>query len=184
MRKKIAIFFVLSCCVICLDDQSIAILASPRVMLVYMLALWLCCERCVQNKCKATKEPMSMYEAVKENYKLSQTVMNLSEQHRLLCEIRSTGLKSLRYSKDTFVELKFPSTKKSSFNSSLKSTPSSESTQESKENTPESKASETHQPVPSLVETDNVLKSKTAFRRRSVSEHGLTLLGGKKAKEL
>ena len=177
MRTRTAIFFVLSCCVICLDEQSIAVLTTPRAMLVYMLALWLCCERCVKNKCKATTEPVSMYEAVKENYKLSQTVMNLSEQHRLLCEIRNTGLKSLRYSKDTFVELKFPSTTKSSFNSSFRSNPSSGST-------PESKASETHQPVPSLVETDNVLKSKTAFRRRSVSEHGLTLLGGKKAKEL
>ena len=148
MRTRTAIFFVLSCCVICLDDQSIAVLTTPRAMLVYMLALWLCCERCVKNKCKATTEPVSMYETVKENYKLSQTVMNLSEQHRLLCEIRSTGLKSLRYSKDTFVELKFPSTTKKLTGS-----------------TQESKASETH-----LVETESVLKARAAFHRGSMSD--------------
>ena len=146
MRIKSAAFCLLALCVICLDEQSIAVLASPRAMLVYMLALWLCCERCVRDKCEATK--VSMYATVKENHELSQTVMNLSEQHRLLCEIRNNGLKSLRYSKDTFVELKFPSTTK-------KSTGSKQ----------ESKASETH-----LVETDSVLKARAAFHRGSMSD--------------
>jgi hypothetical protein len=76
-------------------------------MLVYVLALWLRCEWCVQHR--DLEEARSKKKIVGENYTLSQTVMILSDQHRLLCEIRNAGLKSLRYSKDTFAELRFPS---------------------------------------------------------------------------
>ena len=180
MNKKTAAFVVSACCILCLNEQWIAVMASPRAMLVYVLALWLRCEWCVHQNKNLTKETKCVCRGggVKENYELSQTVMNLSEQHRLLCEIRNTGLKSLKYSKDTFIELRFPSTIKRSASSSFRSTPSSEST-------PEAKSTETCQPASPLpMSTEAMLKSKAAFRRGSNSENGLSKLMGNKTKEL
>ena len=121
-------------------------------------------------------EVKSKREAVKENYELSQTVLNLSEQHRLLCEIRNTVLKLLRYSKDTFAELRFPSAMNRSFDSASY-TPSKKS--------PESNSSETRQLTqPLATEVDQVLKAKTALRRGSMSETGISLVGGKRSREV
>ena len=92
---------------LCPNEQFSSVLTSPRAMLVYVLALWLRCEWCVQHR--DLEEARSKKKIVGENYTLSQTVMILSDQHRLLCEIRNAGLKSLRYSKDIFAELRFPS---------------------------------------------------------------------------
>ena len=159
------VFSVLLCFGLCLDEPFITVFASPHAMLMYMLALWLRFEWCVQQR--RDGEIKMKRGVVKENFELSQTVMNLSEQHRLLCEIRNTVLKSLRYSKDTFIELKFPSVTKCSMGASFRSDPSSGST-------PESKASETCQQVPPLSVEDRVLKSKAAFRRNSMSETGIS----------
>jgi hypothetical protein len=176
MRVLLGIFLALLCCSLCLDEPTIALLASPRATLVYFLALWLRCEWRERREDKM--EAKSKREAVKENYELSQTVLNLSEQHRLLCEIRNTVLKLLRYSKDTFAELRFPSAMNRSFSSSSCS-PSKGS--------PDSKSSEPQQPTPSLsgaTEQEQVLKAKTALRRGSMSETGISLVGGKRSREI
>ena len=129
-------------------------------MLVYVLALWLRCEACVQSP------PHVVGGGVKENYELSQTVMNLSDQHRLLCEIRTTGLKTLRYSKDALGVLTCPSTpKRAVFGESFKSASSSAS------------GSEAPDPLASTPETEAVLKGKAALRRGSASDSALYLLG-------
>ena len=75
MRRRLAVFVVLTCCALFLDERWIAVLVSPRAVLVYVLALWLRCEACVQS------QPHVVMGEVKENYELSQTVMNLSDQH-------------------------------------------------------------------------------------------------------
>ena len=176
MRVLLGIFSALLCGSLCLDEPTIALLASPRIMLVCILALWMRCEWLERRK-DAT-EAKSKRGAVKENYELSQTVLNLSEQHRLLCEIRNNVLKSLRYAKDTFAELRFPSAMNRSFSSSSCS-PSKSS--------PDSKSSEPQQPTPSLsgaTEADQVLKSKAALRRGSMSETGISLVGGKRSREM
>jgi hypothetical protein len=174
MQKTAATFVGLACCILCLSEQSIAYLASPRAMLVYVLALWLRCEwLCVQNR--GSEETESRNKTVKENYELSQTVMNLSDQHKMLCDIRNTALKSLRYSKDTFAELCFPSGR--SYTSSSQSP--CVSTPESK---PDSSA-ETRQVSPLGRPVDPVLRSRTAFRRGSMSETNVSMHGGKRTEE-
>ncbi len=156
------VFSTLLCISLCLDEPFVTVLASPHAMLVYMLILWMRFEWCVQQR--KDMEKRIHRGVVKENYELSQTVMNLSEQHRLLCEIRNTVLKSLRYSKDTYIEVKYPSATNCSMGASLRSNHSSGST-------PESNAPETCKLVsPLSVEGDWVHKSKAAFRCNSMSE--------------
>jgi len=111
---------------------------------------------------------------VKENYELSQTVMNLSEQHRLLCEIRTAVLKTMWYSRDALAELKFPSISKrpssSSFHSSgSASTPSPESK-------PDVSNEKLRPASPLLRSTDPVLRAKAIFLRGSMSESGISLI--------
>ena len=177
MQKTAAAFVGLACCILCLSEQSIAYLASPRAMLVYVLALWLRCEWCVQNR--GSEETESRNKTVKENYELSQTVVNLSDQHKLLCDIRNTALKLLRYSKDTFAELRFPSAMKRSYTSSSSSQSPCVSTPESK---PDSSA-ETRQVSPLGRPVDPVLRSRAAFRRGSMSETNVSMHGGKRTEE-
>ena len=162
------VFSALLCFGMCLDEPFIAVLASPNAMLVYMLTMWLRFEWCVWQRKDMVKQIQRGI--VKENFELSQTVMNLSEQHRLLCEIRNAVLKSLRYSKDTFIEVKFPSATNSSMGASLRSNHSSGST-------PKSNASESCKSVPllSVEGEDWVIKSKAAFRRNSMSESAISL---------
>lgn len=174
MRVLLGIFLALLCCSLCLDETTIALLASPRATLVYILAMWLRCEWRERREDKM--EAKSKREAVKENYELSQTVLNLSEQHRLLCEIRNTVLRLVRYSKDTFAELRFPSAMNRSFDAESY-TPSKKS--------PESNSSETRQLTPPLAtEADQVLKAKAALRRGSMSETDISLVGGNRSREM
>jgi hypothetical protein len=168
MRTPVSIFTVLLCCVLCLSDQNIALLASPRVLLVCLLLFWLRCEWCMRIRvdaiCLKTEAAASFRQEcrmVKENFELSQTVMHLSEQHELLCAIRNTGLKSLRYSRDAFAELRFPSTFKRSLNSSSPSA-LGESPQQTS-------------PLLKAVGANQVLKSKAFFRRGSMSETSFSL---------
>jgi hypothetical protein len=147
MRIPISIFAVLLCCVLCFSDQ--ALLTSPRVLLVCVLLFWLRCEWCMRKRADLKAEAAASFRQecrmVKENYELSQTVMHLSEQHELLCSIRNTGLKSLRYSRDAYAELRFPSAI------------TRESTQRVS-------------PLLKPVDANKVLKAKTLFRRGSRSE--------------
>jgi hypothetical protein len=161
MHIPISIFAILLCCVLCFSDQNIALLTSPRVLLVCMLLFWLRCEWCMRKRvekiCLKAEAAASFRQEcmmVKENFELSQTVMRLSEQHALLCAIRNTGLKTLRYSKDAFAELRFPS--KRSKNPSAVKAPD-----------------ESHVEG---VDANEVLKAKTLFRRGSVSETSVEIV--------
>jgi len=158
------------CCVKCLDDEYISLLASPRAMLACMLLFWIRCEWCMRVRmaamCVEVEAALTAKresKIVKENYDLSQSVKNLTEQHELLCSIRSIVLKSTRYSQETFTELK-------SFTSGSRSFSSSSS---SLVGTPESKASETHSKVSPLLKTadaEQILRAKAAFRRGAMSQ--------------
>jgi hypothetical protein len=166
MRIPISIFTILLCCVLCFSDQNIALLTSPRVLLVCMLLFWLRCEWCMRKrveemclKAEATANFQQECRMVKENFELSQTVMNLSEQHALLCSIRNTGLKTLRYSKDAFAELRFPSARNRSSNLSAVKAPDESPQQVSVK----------------AVDANEILKAKNSFRRGSSSENSLSL---------
>ena len=102
MRIPISIFAVLLCCVLCFSDQNIALLTSPRVLLVCVLLFWLRCEWCMRKRADLKAEAAASFRQecrmVKENYELSQTVMHLSEQHELLCSIRNCVLSIKRES--------------------------------------------------------------------------------------
>jgi hypothetical protein len=186
MRIPVAVFAVSVCCVLCFDDQTISFLTSPRALLLCVLLFWLRCEWCMRVRVEAvcleveaTVSSRGENRLVKENFELSQTVKNLSEHHELLCSIRNTVLKSLRYSHDALAELRFLAASNRSFSSSSWSVSSVVST-------PESKPGETRAKVPALVRTadaDEVLKSKAAFRRGSMSETSLALMRDKKTKE-
>jgi hypothetical protein len=179
MRGVLGVFSVALCCVLCADDQTIAFLSSPRAALVCALLFWLRCEWCMRVRvnamCLKVEAAVSLRQEsrlVKENFELSQTVKNLSEQHELLCAIRNTVLKALRFSKDTFVELRFPNRPVDPAASAL--------------STPESKPSRTRTKVAPLVEAaeaDPILKAKTAFRHGSLSDSGIALMSDGKAKE-
>jgi hypothetical protein len=166
MIKVVFSFCVLVCCIVCLDEQIIISLTTPRMTLAFIVVVWLRCEWCMWQR--RMKDVRWKWDTVKENYELVQTVNNLSEQHRLLCEIRNNGLKSLRYVKDTFAEVRFPSAYKRSFTSSQSASPSV--------STPESKPEDPPRISP-LVKTksaDSVQKSKAAFRRGSMSESNVS----------
>jgi hypothetical protein len=103
-RLSTAVCGVLLCCVYGCDDQTIALLASPRVLLACGLLIWLRCEWRAGQECVRVRVDDGV--TVRENYKLSQTVMNLSDQHKLLCEIRTSVLKTTKYSRDALLELR------------------------------------------------------------------------------
>jgi hypothetical protein len=111
-RLSTAVCGVLLCCVYGCDDQTIALLASPRVLLACGLLIWLRCEWRAGQECVRVRVDDGVVvktedsATVKENYKLSQTVMNLSDQHKLLCEIRTSVLKTSKYSREALLELR------------------------------------------------------------------------------
>ena len=111
-RLSTAVCGVLLCCVYGCDDQTIALLASPRVLLACGLLIWLRCEWRAGQECVRVRvdDGVTVREndgvTVRENYKLSQTVMNLSDQHKLLCEIRTSVLKTSKYSREALLELR------------------------------------------------------------------------------
>ena len=170
MRATMPIFAFGLCYVTCLDDEYISLLASPRAMLACMLLFWMRCERCMRVRmaamCIEVEAALSAKresKLVKENYDLSQSVKNLTEQHELLCSIRNTVLKSNRYAHETFTELKSFTSGSRSFSSSSPSLVG----------TPESKASETDSKVSPLLKTadaEHILRAKAAFRRGGVSQ--------------
>jgi hypothetical protein len=100
------------------NDSSISLLASPRVMFALLIAFWLLLEWrveqmrawivCILTGISDAQGSGSINRIVKENFELSRTVFNLSEQHTLLCEIRNNVSKTHRCAKDTLVELRLP----------------------------------------------------------------------------
>jgi hypothetical protein len=187
MRIPISIFAILLCCVLCFSDQNIALLTSPRVLLVCMLLFWLRCEWCMRKRvekiCLKAEAAASFRQEcmmVKENFELSQTVMHLSDQHELLCDIRNTGLKTLRYSRDSIAELRFPSATNRSKNPSAVKAPDESHVEgvdanevlKVKNSFRRGSVSETSLEV---VDANKVLKAKTMLRRGSMSENSLSL---------
>ena len=115
MKTVLTIVIVCLCFILCCSDNTIAFLATPRAILVLALVLWLRCEHCMRLN-RSTSFVLDTHDPkndsiTKENYELSQSIMNHSHQHKLLCETRTAVLRTLRYTKDMLVELKFPSPK-------------------------------------------------------------------------
>ena len=132
---------------------------------------------------------------VRENYKLSQTVMNLSDQHKLLCDIRTSVLKTTKYSRDALLELRFSvcercspvSSRRGSVASSPKPMPEanediivsplvrscSSSFRRGSGGSLSKGMSETDEDFgvsPLILPTDSVSRAKAAFRRGEMSE--------------
>ena len=105
---EVGLCVILLCCVFGLDDKVLTpFLASPRVMLVCGILVWMRCEwRLGQWRAESNTE--GSVNILKENYELSQTVLKLSDQHRLLCEIRTSVLKTTKYSRDALLEIRCP----------------------------------------------------------------------------
>ena len=124
MHTPLTIFIIVVCCLLCFSEQTVAFSTSPQTLLACFLLLWLRCEWCMKtrfdamcSKVEAVVEKYKESKMVKENFELSQTVMNLSDQHTLLCEIRNGVHKSARSYKDVLSHL----------NGSFKSLPHSSS---------------------------------------------------------
>jgi len=108
MKALIYVSVVVLLCVLFSSDEAMTVLASPRVVFVLALVFWMRCEWCMRLKVEKWCQSMHSQQTgkmVKENYELSQTVMNLSDQHTLLCEIRNGVHRSVRGSKDVLAQL-------------------------------------------------------------------------------
>jgi hypothetical protein len=186
----------LLCCMLGLDDQTITLLVSPRVLLACGLLFYLRFEwRAGQGCVVVVKTEDSA--TVKENYQLSQTVMNLSDQHKLLCDIRTSVLKSTKYSRDVLLELRFSACDRSSSSSSLSRRGSVSSSPKAMPDADEDidvspivrpfsssfrrgavgslskgmpEADEELRISPLILPTDSVSRAKAAFRRGEMSE--------------
>ena len=156
---------VLSCCVFSFNDQTVVFLTSPRVLLVCGLLLWARFEWHVRGQRKAAPRKMEGL-MVKENFEMSQTILRLSDQHRLLCEIRNAALNAAKCSRDVLVELKF------SLPVSRLSSPSASDFTLTPESKPDVDPERCRPASPMPV--DPVQRAKTQFRMGSMSDSGLT----------
>jgi hypothetical protein len=152
-RLSTAVCFVLLCCVLGLDDQTIALFVSLRVLLACGLLFFLRCEWRAGRECVATRVDDSA--TVKENYQLSQTVMNLSDQHKLLCDIRTSVLKSTKYSREALLELRFSVRDRSPASSRRGSVASSPKCT--------SELEEVYAVSPLMQSTDSAFRNRTGF---------------------
>ena len=89
---------------LCASDAVVTFIASPRVLLVLLILLWLRYERNVECM-RAGVVEQSMRKIVEDNHAMSRAIMNLSDQHQIMCEIRNNVLRTLRYSKDVLGEI-------------------------------------------------------------------------------
>ncbi len=167
----VALFAIFLCCVFGLDDRIFAPFHdSPRVLLAFGLLLWLRVEWLLYPGRGVQSNTQSSAKMVKENYELSQSVMNLSDQHKLLCEIRTSVLKASKYSRDVLLELqlslccKCSSSSKSSRRGSVDSSPQSVVCA-----SPKSMPDEDFSMSPLTKPIDQTAKAKAAFRRGSMS---------------
>jgi hypothetical protein len=104
-------------------------------------------------------QSVSTQRLVQENSNLNRTVLQLSEQHVLLCEIRNSVSRTVRYSRDILVELRICVADSASASSSAMTTTTSENgvtLRRSKSN-------------------DQFAQAKAAFRRGSLSESSVGL---------
>ena len=176
MRTRMAIFAVLLCCVLCFDDWIITLLTSSRALLVWGLLCWLRCEWYVcGGPRKAASHRAGEGPVIKENYELSQAVMRLSDQHRLLCEIRNAALRAAKCSRDALVELKFSGSSEavsSSSPSEFMLSPECKPDVNAERLCPASPLRPPASPLrPPIVSVENV---KKLFRKGSMSENGLS----------
>ena len=82
--------------------------SNRRMLLCVILIATLYVEKMLRSFIGSKEEQSKTTTAsiVRENYELSRTVMNMSEQHILLCEIRGSITRVVRLSKETLQELK------------------------------------------------------------------------------
>jgi hypothetical protein len=92
----------------CSSDVAISYVSSSRAMLLFIILLCLRCEwilRQIRAGIDLIIEHRCSHRMVRENFELGRTVMHMSDQHALLCEIRAGVFKSIRYSKDVLIEI-------------------------------------------------------------------------------
>jgi hypothetical protein len=103
-RLEVVICVVLMSWVFGLDDNVLTpFLSSPRVMLVCGILVWMRCEWRV-GQWRVESNRVGGANTIKQIYELSQTILNLSDQHKLLCDIRASVLKTMKYSRDAVLE--------------------------------------------------------------------------------
>jgi hypothetical protein len=154
-----ALCVVLLICVFGLDDKVLTPFLA-RVMLVCGILVWMRCEwRVGQGRVESNTEGSA--KMVKENYELSQTVLNLSDQHRLLCEIRTSVLKTTKYSRDTLSEIRCSVCSRCSSSSSRHGSVASP---------PENMPDEDLTVSPLILSTDPISRAKMDFRVGGKSE--------------
>ena len=95
MMVILPLFFFLLFFIFFLDEQTMAMLAAPRPMLVLALLFWARCECFIRLRvdaaCRAVEAVCHSVKAdnkTKEDRGLGETVVGLSDYHELLCEIR------------------------------------------------------------------------------------------------
>ena len=164
-RLEVVLCVVLLSCVVSLDDKVlIPFLASPRVMLVCLILIWMRCEWRVSQWRVELNTERYVKNTVKENYELSQTVMNLSDQHKLLrvCDIRNSVLKATKYSRDALLQNRCSVCDRCSSASSSRRT--------SVEYSPNSMPDGGVAVSPLIKSTDPTSRARMAFRQKGLSE--------------
>ena len=110
---KALIIKMVICLFICSSDTLVSYAASPRMLMLSAMLMCLHYEWHIKRTRAGIAKLLefthmdrgSEGKMVKENFELSQTVMNMSDQHTLLCEIRTCVLRSIRHSQDVLAEL-------------------------------------------------------------------------------
>ena len=83
------------------------ILQNTKLTVIAVTLACLYFDKLLRDLIRAREEQSqsSIERIVKQNYEMSRTLMNLSEQHMLLCEIRTRVTRTLNYSKEALHEL-------------------------------------------------------------------------------
>ena len=105
VKMVAAVFFISVCSETVVDFLS----SNRRVLLGAVMIATLYIEKMLRSFLKTMKEEKSKTTTagiVRENYELSRTVMNMSEQHQLLCEIRGSVARVALLSKQALQELR------------------------------------------------------------------------------
>jgi hypothetical protein len=160
-RLEVVICVVLMSWVFGLDDNVLTpFLSSPRVMLVCGILVWMRCEWRV-GQWRVESNRVGDVNTIKQIYELSQTILNLSDQHKLLCDIRTSVLKTSKYSRDALLEIRCPVCNRCS---------SSSSRHTSVESSPNGMPDCGVAVSPLVQSTDATSRAKAAFRQGSLSE--------------
>jgi hypothetical protein len=160
-RLEVVICVVLMSWVFGLDDNVLTpFLSSPRVMLVCGILVWMRCEwRMGQWRVESNR--VGDVNTIKQIYELSQTILNLSDQHKLLCDIRISVLKTTKYSRDALLEIRCPVCNRCSSSSSRRT---------SVESSPNSMPGGGVAVSPLMKSIDSTSGARAAFRTGSMSD--------------